>query len=112
MRLLFSSNRVTYEAKNYVTVFLLFWLGLILSPLPVDWSSAFLVSPKKMFTLDIPLCYVYYKVITNHPQRKQLLNDLKETRGCWKLNEEALDRTLWRTRFGRAYASVVRRTTE
>ena len=27
-------------------------------------------------------------------RRKQLLDDLKETRGCWKLNKEALDRTL------------------
>ena len=28
---------------------------------------------------------------------KQLLEDLKKTRGYWKLKEEALDRTLWRT---------------
>jgi hypothetical protein len=34
-------------------------------------------------------------------RRKQLLNDLNETRGYWKLKEESLDRTLWRTRFGR-----------
>jgi len=34
-------------------------------------------------------------------RRKQLLDDLKEKRGYWKLKEEALDRTLWRTRFGR-----------
>jgi hypothetical protein len=27
---------------------------------------------------------------------KQLLDDLKETRGYWKLKEEALDCTLWR----------------
>jgi hypothetical protein len=33
--------------------------------------------------------------------RKQLLDDLKEKRRYWKLKEEALDRTLWRTRFGR-----------
>ena len=33
--------------------------------------------------------------------RKQLLVDLKETRGYWKLKEGARDRTLWRTRFGR-----------
>jgi hypothetical protein len=32
---------------------------------------------------------------------KQLLDGLKETRGCWKLQEEALDRTVRRTRFGR-----------
>jgi hypothetical protein len=32
---------------------------------------------------------------------KQLLDDLKEKRRHWKLKEEALDRTLWRTRFER-----------
>jgi hypothetical protein len=31
---------------------------------------------------------------------KQLLDDLKKTE-YWKLEEEVLDRTLWRTRFGR-----------
>jgi hypothetical protein len=30
-------------------------------------------------------------------RRKQLLDDLKEKRRYWKLKEEALDRTLWRT---------------
>jgi hypothetical protein len=32
-------------------------------------------------------------------RRKQILDDLKEKRRYWKLNKEALDRTLWRTRF-------------
>jgi hypothetical protein len=45
-------------------------------------------------------------------RRKQLLDDLKEKRRYGKLKEEALDRTLWRTRFGRVYGSVVRETTE
>jgi hypothetical protein len=45
-------------------------------------------------------------------RRKQLLDDLKEKRGYWKLKEEALDRTLWRSRFGRGYGPVVRQTTE
>jgi hypothetical protein len=35
-------------------------------------------------------------------RRKQLLDDLKEKRIYWQLKEEAVDRTLWRTRFGRA----------
>jgi hypothetical protein len=34
-------------------------------------------------------------------RRKQLLDDLKETRGYWKLRDEALDRILWRTRLGK-----------
>ena len=32
---------------------------------------------------------------------KQLLVDFKETRGYWKLKQEALDRTVWRIGFGR-----------
>jgi hypothetical protein len=43
---------------------------------------------------------------------KQLLDDLKEKKRYWKLKEEALDRTLWRTRFGRGYGPVVRQNTE
>jgi hypothetical protein len=42
-------------------------------------------------------------------RRKQLLDDMK---GCCKLKEEAIDRSLWRTGFGRAYGSAVRQTTE
>jgi hypothetical protein len=45
-------------------------------------------------------------------RRKQLLDDLKEKKRYWKLKEEALDRTLWRTRFGGGYGPVVRQTTE
>jgi hypothetical protein len=41
---------------------------------------------------------------------KQLLDDFKEKRGCWKLKEEALDRNLWRTHFGRGNGAVVRKT--
>ena len=41
-------------------------------------------------------------------RRKQLLGDLREKRGYWKLKEEALDRPPWRTRFGRFYGPVVR----
>jgi hypothetical protein len=40
----------------------------------------------------------------------QLLDDLKETREYWKLKEEALDRSVWRTRFGRGCGHVVRQT--
>jgi hypothetical protein len=40
---------------------------------------------------------------------KQIMDDLMKN--CWKLKEEALDLTLWRTRFGRGYGPVVRQTT-
>jgi hypothetical protein len=33
-------------------------------------------------------------------RRKQLLDDVKEKRRYWKLKDEALDRSLWRIRFG------------
>jgi len=34
---------------------------------------------------------------------KQPLDDLREKTWHWKLEEEAIDRTLWRTRCGRGY---------
>jgi hypothetical protein len=37
--------------------------------------------------------------------------DYKERRGYSHLKEEALDRTMWRTRFGRGFEPVVRQTT-
>jgi hypothetical protein len=41
---------------------------------------------------------------------KQLLDDLKEKRRYWKLKEEVVDHSLWRTHFGRGYGPVVRQT--
>jgi hypothetical protein len=45
-------------------------------------------------------------------RRKQLLDDLKENIRYWKLKEEALVRTLGRTRFGSGSGPVVRRSAE
>ena len=45
-------------------------------------------------------------------RRKKLLNDLMEKKGYWKLKEEALHHTQWKTRFGRSYGPVVGQTTE
>jgi hypothetical protein len=45
-------------------------------------------------------------------KRKQLLDDYKEKRTYWKLKREAVDRTLWRIRFGRGFGPVVRQATE
>jgi hypothetical protein len=39
---------------------------------------------------------------------KQLLDGLKEKRGYWELKGEAVDRTVWRIRFGSGYGPVVR----
>jgi len=43
-------------------------------------------------------------------RRRKLLDDLKERRGYSHLKEEALDRTMWRARFGRSLGPVVRQT--
>ena len=45
-------------------------------------------------------------------RRKKLLDDLKDRRGCCQLKEEALDRTLWRNRFGRGFGPVVLQITD
>ena len=38
------------------------------------------------------------------------MDKLKERRGDSHLKEEALDRTMWRVRFGRGFGPVVRQT--
>jgi len=45
-------------------------------------------------------------------RRKKLLDGLKERRGYSHLKEEALDRTVWRNRFGGGDGPVVRHNTE
>jgi len=45
-------------------------------------------------------------------RREQLMDDLKEKRGDWKLKEEELDPILWGTRFRRAFGPVVRQAKE
>jgi len=45
-------------------------------------------------------------------RRKKLLDDLKNRRGYSHLKEEALDRTMWRNRFGGGFGPVFRQNTE
>jgi hypothetical protein len=45
-------------------------------------------------------------------RRRNLLDDLKERRGYSRLKEEALDRTMWRSRLGRGFGPFVRQITE
>ena len=45
-------------------------------------------------------------------RRKMLLDELKDRRGYSDLKEEALDRTVWRHRFGGGFGPVVRQNTE
>jgi len=43
---------------------------------------------------------------------KKLLDDFKDRRGYSHLKEEALDRAMWRHRFGQGFGPVVRQNTE
>jgi hypothetical protein len=45
-------------------------------------------------------------------RHRKLLDDLKERSGYSHLKEEALDRAMWRARFGRGFGPVIRQTTE
>jgi hypothetical protein len=45
-------------------------------------------------------------------RRRKLLDDLNERRGYSHLKEKALDRTMWRPRFGRSFELVVRQATK
>jgi hypothetical protein len=45
-------------------------------------------------------------------RRKKLLDDLKDRTGYSHLKEEALDRAMWRNRFGRGVGPVVRQNTD
>jgi len=45
-------------------------------------------------------------------RHKKLLDELKDRRGYSHLKEEALDRTMWRHRFGGGIGPVVRQITE
>jgi len=45
-------------------------------------------------------------------RRRKLLDDLKEKREFSHMKEEAVDRTMWRARFGRGFGPVVRQAAE
>ena len=45
-------------------------------------------------------------------KRRKLLDELKNRRGYSDLKEEALDRTMWRNRFGGDFGPVVRQNNE
>jgi hypothetical protein len=45
-------------------------------------------------------------------RRTKLLDNLKERGGYPHLKEEALDRTMWRVRFGRDFGPLIRQITK
>ena len=56
--------------------------------------------------------YIYIYIRRRGRRRKKLLDELKDRRGYSHLKEEALDRTMWRNRFGRGVGPLVRQNTE
>jgi hypothetical protein len=51
-------------------------------------------------------------VVTGRRGRRcrKLLDDLKERRGYSHLKKKALNRTMWRARFGRCFGPIIRQT--
>jgi hypothetical protein len=45
-------------------------------------------------------------------RRGKLLDDLKEMKGYSHLEEEDLDRTMWKSRFGKGFGPVIRQSTK
>jgi hypothetical protein len=45
-------------------------------------------------------------------RRRKLLDDIKDRIGYSQLKEEALDRIVWRNRFGRGVGPVIRQITK
>ena len=52
------------------------------------------------------------EVTRRRGRRKKPLDDLKDRTGYSHLKEEALDRTMWRNRFGGGFEPVVRQNAE
>jgi hypothetical protein len=60
------------------------------------------------FLVDVLFTFYIQGVLRQGRRRTKLLDDLKESRGYSHLKEEALDRNMWRDRFGRGFGPVVR----
>ena len=69
---------------------------------------------RKLMLLSVSVSIVNEMEVTRRRgrRRKKLLDDIKDRRGYSHLKEEALDRTMWRNRFGGGFGTVVRQNTE
>jgi hypothetical protein len=65
----------------------------------------------KNFVLLVGCLDIRFASSFHYYSSKQLLDDLKDNQVYWKLKEEALDRPMRRTCFGRGYGPVVRLNT-
>jgi hypothetical protein len=62
---------------------------------------------------EVQIIYVFFLVTRRRGRRRRkLLDDLKDRRGYSHLKGDALDRTMWRDRFGGGFEPVVRQNTE
>jgi len=86
-----------------------FFRGGVISVI-LGWAARVEISgiPNRVF------CCIIFIVYTGRRGRRRtkLLDDLKERTGYSHLNEEALDRTMWRAGFGKGFGPVVRQTTK
>jgi hypothetical protein len=58
-----------------------------------------------------PICYLLALLGAHHFLNVSMIM-VKERKGYSHLKEKALDRTVWRARFGRGFGPVVRQTTK
>jgi hypothetical protein len=78
----------------------------------MDWSHLAYELPTKKHVIEGKIGGRIEVTGRRGRKHKQVLDDLKEKRKYWKLKEEALDRTMWRTRFGEGNGPVIRQTTK
>jgi hypothetical protein len=87
-------------------------LHAFLFPHPVPFPLSFHFSLVKLSLIFILKSNKWKVTRRRGRRRKKLLDDLKDRRGYSHLKEEALDRTIWRNRFGRGVGPVIRQNTE
>jgi len=124
---------VNKEASHYVKLFggikignLIFWLPLVFERVREGRNILQTIKRRKVNWIayifrwnyllqHVTECKIDRRVeVTGRWGRgcKELLDELKEKRGYWKLKQEGLNRTVWRPGFERCYEPVIRQATE
>jgi hypothetical protein len=74
-----------------------------------SWYCVYIPCTTFINTVVFWLINIFYDFVLN---KHNVLDDPKERRGYSHLKEKALDRTMWRARFGRGFGPVLRQTTK